>query len=257
MPRHAREKSRTGIYHIMVRGINRQDIFHDVVDYQRYLDTICRVKAEEDFVVLGYCLMPNHIHLLLKEGESDVSDIMKRIGASYAYWYNWKYDRNGHVFQDRFKSESVEDEAYLLTVIRYIHQNPVKAGIVSRPEEYRWSSCQDYFNENYLQTGLTHTELILSIFSDDRQRAADLFRKHNREISTEICLEDEVKKRISDEEVKEELKKLMNGKPVTILQQIEKSERDEILRKIKAIPGTSLRQIARITGLGVYVIHQA
>ena len=73
--------------------------------------------------------MSNHIHLLLKEGEEDLGTLFKRIGASYVYWYNWKYNRTGHLFQDHFKSEPVEDDTYLLTVLRYIHQNPLKAGI--------------------------------------------------------------------------------------------------------------------------------
>ncbi len=257
MPRHAREKSETGIYHIMVRGINRQEIFHDADDYQKYLDTLSRVKEEKHFQVLGYCLMTNHLHLLINEGKSDISDIMKRIGVSYAYWYNWKYQRNGHVFQDRYKSESVEDDAYLLTVIRYIHQNPVKAGIVKRPEEYRYSSCQDYYNAKYQHTGLTNPELILSIFSANQQQAVEKFKEYNSEQSNENCLDDEVQKRKSDEEIREEISKLLKGKPVTILQQMERAERDEILREIKGIPGGSLRQIARITGLGLFVIHQA
>lgn len=147
MPRHAREKSSTGIYHIMVRGINRQDIFHSEEDHQRYLDILLKIKREEDVEIWGYCLMSNHLHLLIRE-ETALSKIMKRVGSSYAYWYNWKYHRSGHLFQDRFKSEKIETDAYLMTVIRYIHQNPIKAGMVSKPEEYRWSSCRDYYPRN-------------------------------------------------------------------------------------------------------------
>jgi len=83
--------------------------------------------------------MANHVHLLVKESNTDISILMKRFGVSYGYWYNWKYERRGHLFQDRFKSECIEDDAYLLTVIRYIHNNPVKAAIVHKPEQYRWS----------------------------------------------------------------------------------------------------------------------
>lgn len=84
--------------------------------------------------------MGNHVHILIKEGKEDLGNVMRRIGASYVYWYNVKYDRVGHLFQDRFKSEAVEDNRYLLSVLRYIHQNPLKAGIVSDIREYKWSS---------------------------------------------------------------------------------------------------------------------
>ncbi len=108
MPRNARQLSRTGIYHIIVRGINRQTIFFEDDDYQRYIDTIGRFVADGDAIVLGYCLMSNHVYLLIQEKNTAISKIMKRIGTSYAYRYNWKYERSGHVFQDRFKSENVE-----------------------------------------------------------------------------------------------------------------------------------------------------
>ncbi|MGS0745997.1 transposase [Syntrophomonas erecta subsp. sporosyntropha] len=87
--------------------------------------------------------MTNHVHLLLRENDEDTSVFMKRLGVSYAYWYNCRYERTGHVFQDRFKSKSecVEDDAYLLAVIGYIHQNFIKTSITSNPEEYEWGSC--------------------------------------------------------------------------------------------------------------------
>lgn len=88
--------------------------------------------------------MDNHVHILIREGKEPLSKVMKRIGVSYVYWYNWKYERNGHLFQDRYKSEPVEDDKYLLTVIRYIHQNPLKAGIVDSIDQYQWSSHHEY-----------------------------------------------------------------------------------------------------------------
>ena len=129
MPRKARAKSKTGIYHIILRGINRQKIFNDNEDKKRLLETLLRYKEKSKYQIYAYCLMDNHIHLLLKEGEEPLAQIMRRIGGSYVYWYNHKYERVGNLFQDRFKSEVVEDDTYFLTVLRYIHQNPAKAGI--------------------------------------------------------------------------------------------------------------------------------
>jgi len=127
MPRYARKKSDIGIFHIMLRGINKQTIFEDDEDRRRFMETIERFKAVSKYEIYGYCLMSNHVHLLLKETEEAISTAIKRICSSYVYWYNWKYERCGHLFQERYKSEIVENDAHVLTVLRYIHQNPVKA----------------------------------------------------------------------------------------------------------------------------------
>lgn len=128
MPRAARKKSNSGIYHIMLRGINRQLIFEDEEDKNRFIETLLKYKEQCGYLIYAYCLMGNHIHILLKEGKEELTLVLKRIAGSYVYWYNWKYHRSGHLFQDRFKSEPVEDDAYFLTVIRYIHQNPETRG---------------------------------------------------------------------------------------------------------------------------------
>lgn len=95
--------------------------------------------------------MDNHAHLLVNEGEDEISRIIKRIGTSYVYYFNKKYGRVGHLFQDRFKSEAIEDDSYLLAVVRYIHNNPVKAGIVKNASSYRWSSFNAYIEEGIPQ----------------------------------------------------------------------------------------------------------
>jgi putative transposase len=148
MPRNARVKSRSGIYHIILRGANRQEIFHDDEDCIKFLDTIEKYKMKSEVGVYAWCLMSNHAHLLIREGNEDISITMKRIGVSFVWYYNWKYRTTGHLFQDRFKSECIETNKYLLTVTRYIHQNPVKAGIVDRPDQWRWSSCLGYYGKN-------------------------------------------------------------------------------------------------------------
>ncbi len=115
MPRTARKRSESGIYHIILRGINRQAIFNDDEDRKKFKDTLRRYKEVCEFYLYGYCFMGNHLHLLLSVGHEPLEQIMRRIG---------------NLFQDRFKSEPVESDAYLLTVLRYIHLNPVKAGMV-------------------------------------------------------------------------------------------------------------------------------
>lgn len=256
MPRTARRKSETGIYHIMVRGINHQEIFHDEEDHLRYLKTLEQFAGKTGSTILGYCLMGNHLHLLIKEGHESISVFMKRLGTSYAYWYNLKYERVGHVFQDRFKSESVEDDAYLLTVIRYIHQNPVKAGIVKKVQEYRWSSYPSYVQMENPCT-VVQTRFILGFFANDRETAKQGFLQFMEETANDQCLDVGSQIRLSDERLGQEIKRILKGKPVSILQQMEKKERDKILQEIKEIEGSSLRQIARITGLTIHVVFKA
>lgn len=141
MPRAARKKSESGIYHVMLRGINHQVIFQGDEDCEKYLQCLEDCKALSGFTLHAYCLMGNHLHLLLQEGKESLEQIFKRIGVRYVYWYNRKYKRTGHLFQDRFKSEPVNDDAYFLAVLRYIYQNPVKAGLCKQPADYPWSSC--------------------------------------------------------------------------------------------------------------------
>ena len=257
MPRIARQLSNTGIYHIIVRGINRQTIFYDDEDCQRFIDTLGRVIDNGVTFLLGYCLMSNHVHLLIQESDTAISTVMKRIGTSYAYWYNRKYARSGHVFQDRFKSENVEDDSYLKTVIRYIHQNPVKAGITSKAESYFWSSCRVYYGEKEYPSGLTSTSLILGLFAENDSRAIEAFRGYMDEVNENQCLDDSDVKHLSDGEAMRIMVNLTKGQTISGLSVMPKAERDHLLREFKAVQGLSLRQIARLTGLGYQTVNRA
>ena len=167
MPRSARISAESGIYHIMLRGINHQQIFEDDEDYRMFLRVIHSCKKVSKFKVIAYCLMGNHVHLMIKEGEESLEQIFKRVGVRFVIWYNLKYQRTGHLFQDRFRSEAVEDFRYLNTVIVYIHQNPIKAGLCKKLEEYRYSSYVEYLKQPYLVdmdyvNGLVDKETIIS-----------------------------------------------------------------------------------------------
>jgi REP element-mobilizing transposase RayT len=129
------------------------------------------MKLEQQFGIYGYCLMSNHTHLLIREKTDHISRIMSRIGTSYAWWYNRKYNRSGHVFQGRYGSECVEYDKYLLIVIRYIHNNPVKAGMVSEPEYYKWSSIHAYYGGREYPPRLTEPEFILGVIHQEPREA--------------------------------------------------------------------------------------
>ena len=121
MPRQARQKAESGYYHIMNRGNERRSIFMDDEDRQKYLDLLARQVGKGHADVLAYCLMDNHIHLLIKEGanENGLTAAMRSLGTAYVGYFNEKYNRSGHLFQNRYKGEAVENEAYLLTPLFY------------------------------------------------------------------------------------------------------------------------------------------
>ena len=145
MPRQARRMSATGYMHIITRGICRQLLFEEDDDYRHYLTILEKYSLETGVRICAYCLMENHVHLLVHGEPEQIILLMKKLGVNYSGWFNWKYERTGHLFQDRYKSEPVEDESYLYTVFRYILRNPEKAGICLA-SEYRWSSYHLFEN---------------------------------------------------------------------------------------------------------------
>lgn len=244
MPRTARKKSSTGIYHIMLRGINRQQIFEDEEDRQRLMETLLRYRDECGYTVYAYCLMGNHIHLLLKEGKHELDAVIKRIAGSYAYWYNWKYHRSGHLFQDRFKSEPVEDDGYYLTVLRYIHQNPVKANLCKNVEDYPYSSVQEYLNQPELvDTSFTFSMLSCLEFID-----------YHKQIADDKCLEMEDRFRLTDEEARRIIKRISKCKTVADFQSLDIAKRNAYLKKLHK-NGLSIRQISRLTGVTKKIVE--
>lgn len=183
MSRQQRQRSKTSIYHIMLRGNERKNIFELDEEKQRFLEDIAIKQKELEFTIYAYCVMDNHVHILINSQDKDISTIMKGIAIRYAFYYNAQHNRVGHVFQDRFKSESIEDERYLMAVIRYIHNNPVKAKMVSKPGDYGWSSYQLYIDKaTSLTFGLEiDTQNILGIIAQDRQAAIAEFIRFSSE----------------------------------------------------------------------------
>ena len=257
MPRVARKKSVSGIHHVMVRGINQQHIFHDDEDRKKMIDILQKTKAISQFELYGYCLMDNHVHLLVKVGQEELSQIMKRIEIAYAYWYNKKYERSGHLFQDRFKSQNVEQDSYFLSVLRYIHQNPLKAKIVDVMGSYAWSSYSVYAQQGEEDGDLIDSNFVMGMFGVDPMDAIAHFITFMGQSQDETYLEDSVKKKYTDDEVQSELDKMLKAKSIHVLSRVERSRRDEVLRNLRQIDGISIRQIERITGIGRNVIANA
>ena len=145
MPRRPRQRSRTDCYHVIVRGLNKLAVFKDKREKIRILNLIRENFKEYNVKIYAYCIMSNHFHLLLQAELKDLSAFMAKVLASYAQYYNYRHKRIGYVFQDRFRSQCVEEESYFWNCVRYIHLNPVKAGICRDMEEYKCSSISEYY----------------------------------------------------------------------------------------------------------------
>jgi len=148
MPRKARKAVNSNFYHVMVQGINKQSIFmYDELKY-KYLKLIEKNSTEFEVSIIAYCIMPNHVHLLLHSKNIDViSRFMHKINGMYGQYYNKINKRVGYVFRDRFKMEYIINEEYLYACIDYIHMNPVKASLVETAEKYKFSSYNEFFGK--------------------------------------------------------------------------------------------------------------
>ncbi len=245
MSRKARVKSQTGIYHVILRGVNRQNIFVDDQDRLRLLDTFAKYKRKIAFRLFAYCLMSNHIHLLIQECQEAIGMTMKRISASYVFWYNSKYDRCGHLFQERFRSEPVDTDSYFLTLLRYIHQNPVKAHIVDNVAAYKWSSYREYTDI----CRIIDRDYVLKMFADNLTDAVKYFDEHVRKSAEDGCLDNiEQPAKISDSVIKTMIRQKF-GVEATDVGAMERDKQDDVVRELKKIKCVKIRQIARLTGL--------
>jgi REP element-mobilizing transposase RayT len=144
VPRPLRLELEGAIYHVVARGNNRRPIFLDDVDREVYLAWLARCRTRYGFLLYAYCLMDNHVHLVIERGAIPLSRIMLALHSFYGQRFNRRHDRVGHLFQGRYKAYLVERDRYLLALLRYVHANPVKASLVTRAERYRWSSARCY-----------------------------------------------------------------------------------------------------------------
>ena len=140
MPRLPRQEVAGGVFHVYARGNDRRDLFLDALDHERYLRLLGRATLHCRWHLLAYCLMPNHVHLLVETPETNLAKGMQQIHAPYAQAFNKKHGRCGHVFQGRYGATAVADDPQLITVVRYIARNPVSAGLAAHPAAWPWSS---------------------------------------------------------------------------------------------------------------------
>lgn len=235
MSRKARQRSLTGIYHVIQRGVNRMPVFGDDEDRQMFLNLL-NLQASNTFRIYCYCLMSNHTHLMIKS--NNLSSNIRHITSIYAMWFNQKYQRSGYLFQDRFKSEVIEDQDYLLCCFRYILQNPVKAGICPDISSYRWSSYKNYFNTtpSFVYTG------FISLFFDTKEELKEFLGANTEK----QCMDIDQEQKQTDDEVRQILNQKLNGQTFS---QLSKDQQKKLLQEMKATTSANLRQLSKITHL--------
>jgi len=238
MPRTARKISETGIYHVVIRGIGRQLLFEEADDYEQFLAILVSVKALSEYRLFAYCLMSNHVHLLVKEGAEPLGQVFRRIGSRYASWLNWKYDRSDHLFQDRFLSEPVESDAYFITVLSYIHQNPVKAGLCKKAKDYKWSSRHQLGVSDMIDDELFDIIELEEILELDEAEVKEPVLSPERRR----------RERVTDQEALKQLKALSGVNSMARFSSLESNDQSTALKALHS-GGVAIRQLSRLTGI--------
>ena len=250
MPRLPRRRSEINIYHLMNRGVGHCIIYEDDRDCEQFLEIVESVMEKFGALLLAWCLMDNHYHILTQAAFEDLPLIMHAINMAYARYFNRRYERDGCLFGARYKSEPVESDEHFLTVLRYIHRNPVKARI-SQTCDYRWSSFREYVET----PRLINADLAFSMISTKEE-----FRRFH-EIDDPACACIDIdrnrgRQRLSDREALEIARGVLRTCGVEKIAGLMRTARDEALRTLKAVR-LSVRQISRFTGIPKSIVARA
>lgn len=214
MPRIARKKLENGFFHIMVQGIKKEKIFYKSEYKEKYIQLMKFFKEKQKIELINYCVMNNHVHIIIyTEDINELTMFMKKLNTTYALHYNKAENRVGYVFRNRFESKEIYNQDYLTKCIKYVHMNPVKAGITKTEGEYKYSSYNDYINKR----GIVTDELLQKIFNSKYnylkeflkiEYDEELFKELEKEELTEEKLKEQINEFIKKEEITlEELKK--------------------------------------------------
>jgi len=245
MARQARKRSATGVYHIMLRGIDKRNIFLHDDDKMIFMKKLLKAKENVNFGLYGYCLMDNHIHLLIHESE-EIGVSIKRITVGYVLWHNNRYGRVGHLFQNRYLSEPVESEGYLVHVLRYIHQNPLKANMVKKPEDYPWSSYNDYISAYQGDVINIDADMVMAYFKEKKD-----FEEFTNTQNDDKFVDFEPEDKFTDDVLGDIIKKKIGS---GFLREKSIGERNRLIKDIYYSTGVSIRQLGRVFGVDKSII---
>ncbi len=243
MPRRPRIMSSTGIYHIILRSVNQHLIFEEDSDYQKFIYILSDCKMKYDIKIYAYCLMDNHIHLLLNSPSDELPSFFQSLGAKFVKWYNNKYLRTGHLFQDRYRSTTIENERSFLAALVYIHDNPVKANICRYPSEYRWSSYNVYYGQ---KSALIDTDLADSI-AGSRHELHKFFSKESGPAEDELFADDHKKQKLffTDEKALDLFLSTSKLSSTSEVNNLDKTQRNRLVFKLRNL-GLTVKQVARL-----------
>ncbi len=247
MPRIARQNSSTGIYHVMLRGNNKETIFFEKEDFELFFSALKKYKSACGYTNYAWCLMPNHIHLVFRERNTSLGQSMQKILISFVSWYNRKYGRIGHVFQDRFRSEPIESSDYFLRAIRYVHLNPVKGGICDFPGTYPYSSYAYYF-----QSGkYSDSDMIYNLIRKDE------FERFHFEDNEDrfIDIDDPDDHKFSDSDFVKTVHSNSTCEQMQEIRFLPETERKQLI-KVLLNRGADIPQISRLTRMTVNQIKR-
>ena len=259
MPTTQREQCESGIYHLIHRGTGQMDIFEDDRDRSTLAELLAAATGENNVRIVAWCFMSNHVHLLVQGDMESISAAMRLSCSQYVRIFNMRHGRIGAMFQGRFSSIPVKSDAQFLTVLRYIHRNPVAAGLCKDCREYRWSSYGQYLTDSPFSTkgctpiGIPHvdTALVLSMFSDER----DFERFHASQDGSLAC-DIRACGLCSEDESREIASEVLGGISVSSIVKLPRHERNEHLHRLKKA-GFGIRLIQRLTGVNYSAIRNA
>ena len=253
MPRKPRIMSSTGIYHIILRSVNQRIIFEEDFDYQKFLLHLSDCKKNYDTEIYAYCLMDNHIHLLLYISNDQLSSFFQSLGTKFVRWYNCKYSRSGHLFQDRFHSVAIESERAFLSVIKSIHDNPVEANICRFPSEYRWSSFNAYYGAKNPVLNVSKAYNV----AGSKESLLRYFAKEN--VSTESFLSENDQQNVNhfltDEKALEIFKSLTLLASTSDVASLGKPQRNNYVRALRT-KGLTIKQIDRLMDISATTVKR-
>ena len=248
MSRIARRLAGSGFYHVVIRGNGRRILFEKDEDKEFYLKLLERYGQQYEIEYLAWCLMENHVHLLICDATNSMGKAMHDISGLYASYYNRRHEHVGGVYQGRYSSRPIETDNDLLNVVRYIHQNPLKARL-TKTLDYPWSSYDDYLRGGVL----TSTKRVLELLG-----GVDGFREFCSRMDDDVSkqIEKDSMGRLTDAEALERAKRILGEGLFNKLDRLARRDRDECLYCL-FVNGLYVNQIARITGFGRNIVRRA
>lgn len=255
MPRNIRKFGIKRINHVIIRGVNKQNIFLDKQDKSKFIKEIINTKEKYHYELYAYVIMPNHVHMLTCDKECNLSIIMNSLQTRYVNYFNKKYERVGHLFQDRYFNKIVEDDNYFRNTIRYIHRNPEKA-FLAKYKKYEWSSYNQYINND---KSMIDINVFLSMLDDKKEIALKKFKEYHKQdieksFSSEI--EYELQAKLTDEQLVEALKEKLGISNIQNLQQYKNIAIRKFMKEIVSIPYISISQLSRVTGINRRILGE-